>query len=137
MLANQLYGLSAISLTYALSYYGLIPERVTTLTSITNKRRKFFQTLIGIFNYYYYLYLEKYAVGIELHSFIKQQSFLIASPEKSLCDQIYLFDKDYPLNNKKEMENYLFHNLRIDEKLLRKFSLKNLHEVITYYKDGP
>ena len=42
VLANLIYGPSAISLSYALSYYGLIPERVHIVTSITNNRIKTF-----------------------------------------------------------------------------------------------
>ena len=38
ILANMIYGPSYISLEFALSYYGLIPERVDTVTSITNKK---------------------------------------------------------------------------------------------------
>ncbi|MEM1244661.1 MAG: hypothetical protein AAGG80_07595, partial [Pseudomonadota bacterium] len=52
VLANLIYGPSAISLTYALSYYGLIPERVDVITSVTNKRHKSFATCIGEFSYY-------------------------------------------------------------------------------------
>src|SRR5207302_3122946 len=35
LLANLIYGPSAISLEYALSFYGFIPEKVEELTSIT------------------------------------------------------------------------------------------------------
>ena len=35
LLANLIYGPSYISLDYALSYHGLIPERVETVTSVT------------------------------------------------------------------------------------------------------
>lgn len=134
VLANLIYGPSAISLTYALSYYGLIPEKVTTITAVTNNRSKSFPTCIGEFKYYY-LNSSKYAVGIVLNSFIKQQSFLIASPEKALCDQIYLIDKRYPLRNRDDVEKYLQHYLRIDETLLLKFRLKNLKEILDVYND--
>ena len=40
LLANLIYGPSYVSLEYALSYWGLIPERVEIITSITNKRNK-------------------------------------------------------------------------------------------------
>lgn len=41
LLAGSIYGPSYISFEYALSYYGLIPERVTTITCATfNKKRK-------------------------------------------------------------------------------------------------
>src|SRR3990167_4009219 len=49
VLANLIYGPSAISLSYALSFYGLIPERVPVITSITNNRIKSFATSIGTF----------------------------------------------------------------------------------------
>ena len=53
VLANLIYGPSAISLTYALSYYQLIPEQVVTVTSITPKRTKQFKTPVGNFTYTY------------------------------------------------------------------------------------
>jgi len=37
VVANLIYGPSYISLEYALSYWGLIPEKVEEVTSITNK----------------------------------------------------------------------------------------------------
>lgn len=41
LLAGSIYGPSYISFEYALSYYGLIPERVTTVTCATfNKKKK-------------------------------------------------------------------------------------------------
>ncbi len=48
-LANLVYGPSAISLDYALAWYGLIPERVNTITSITTGRSRQFLTPLGIF----------------------------------------------------------------------------------------
>ena len=36
-LANMIYGPSYVSLEYALSYHGLIPERVETVTSVTTR----------------------------------------------------------------------------------------------------
>ena len=53
ILANLIYGPSAISLDYALSYYGLIPEHVHTITSITPQRDKSFVTPLGHFSYRY------------------------------------------------------------------------------------
>ena len=38
LLANLIYGPSYISLDYALAWHGLIPERVTTVTSLPNAR---------------------------------------------------------------------------------------------------
>ena len=60
VLANLIYGPSAISLTYALGYYGLIPEKVSTITNITTNRIKSFTTCVGTFQYYR-LHPNKYA----------------------------------------------------------------------------
>lgn len=132
VLANLIYGPSAISLAYALSYYGLIPERVNTITSITNNRAKSFITPVGEFKYYY-LHSAKYSVGLVLDVITPQQNFLIASPEKALCDQIYFIDKTYAFNTPDDLEKYLFHFLRIDETLLLKFKPHNLKEICDRY----
>ena len=134
LLANLICGPSAISLTYALSYYGIIPERVEVITSITNNRARFFTTCVGEFKYYY-LNPRKYAVGIVLGLTATSQQFLIATPEKALCDQICIIDKNYPLNNNNDLEQYLLHYLRGDEKILAKLKYKKLQEINSSYND--
>lgn len=134
LLANLIYGPSAISLNYALSFYGLIPERTTTLTSITNKRDKSFMTPVGDFTYRY-LSPKKYAVGIELLSINEKSGFLIASPEKALCDHIYLTDKKIKLTTSSEVEHYLLDDLRISEEGLTQFRLKKIAEITALYRD--
>lgn len=64
-LANVIYGPSCISFEYALSYHGLIPERVDSVTSATfNKNKnKSFATPLGVF-YYYYLPVRVYPYDI-------------------------------------------------------------------------
>ena len=51
IIANLIFGPSYLSLDFALSYYGIIPERVAITTSITTKRGKYFSTTFG--NFYY------------------------------------------------------------------------------------
>ena len=51
LLANLIYGPSFVSLDSALSFHGLIPERVEALMSVTTKRPKSFDTPIGSFIY--------------------------------------------------------------------------------------
>lgn len=135
ILANLIYGPSAISLQYALSYYGLIPERVTTITNITPKRVKKFVTPIGHFHYYH-IHPEKYATGIEIKTTVAQYQFLMASPEKALCDQLTILDKKIILRNSQEMENYLFADMRIDENLLRQFRSNKMLELKKVYQDN-
>jgi hypothetical protein len=134
ILANLIYGPSAISLNYALSYYGLIPERTTTITSITNKRNKVFSTPVGEFTYHY-LSPMKYPVGIELMNESTNNHFLIASPEKALCDYIHLRDRTIALESREDIHAYLFHDLRIDENILRSFRVNKLSEICHAYKD--
>ena len=134
VLANLIYGPSAISLNYALSYYGLIPERVTTVTSITSKRNKLFSTPILTFTYKY-LSPTKYPISIELASGLNQNHFLIASKEKALCDYIHLIDKKIDLTSIEDMHSYLLQDLRIDETGLRSFAIGKLSDICRVYQD--
>ena len=43
-IANLLYGPSYISLEYALAHYGLIPEQVFEITSVTTGKKKLYIT---------------------------------------------------------------------------------------------
>lgn len=132
VLANLIYGPSAISLLSALSYYGLIPERVEVVTSITNSRNKIFNTEIGVFKYFY-LHPKKYPVGIVLNSGMFSQSFLIATPEKALCDQIYIVQREDLWINNVGLEKYLFQDLRLDETMFLNFKLSMLREICEVY----
>jgi hypothetical protein len=50
-LANLLYRPSYLSGLWALGFYGLIPERVVWLTSVTTRVPRQFENPVGIFNY--------------------------------------------------------------------------------------
>lgn len=134
-MANLIYGPSAISLNYALSFYGLIPERTITITSITNKRNKLFITPVGEFTYTY-LNNKKYSVGIDLLAQSKDHFVLMATPEKALCDFIHLVDKNISLNTINEVEAYLFQDLRLDQTILRTFRINTLLEICKAYQDA-
>jgi predicted transcriptional regulator of viral defense system len=87
-LAASIYGPSYISFETALSFYGLIPEAVTEISSATLKRPKEFENAFGRYRYRS-VPRGVYAFGIER---IADSSvpFLIASPTKALCDRIAL-----------------------------------------------
>jgi len=133
VLANLIYGPSAISLKYALAYYGLIPERVSVVTNITNKRYKSFSTPVGDF-IYYYLNSKKYPVGIQIKEAAPNKAFFIASPEKALSDQIVLVDKKIQLKTPSDFEAYLFYDLRIDPYIFKEMKEDKLLEVASAYK---
>ncbi len=74
ILANLIYGPSYISLDYALSYYGVIPERVVVVTSVTLSRSRQFETPVGLFTYRS-LSRRKYSIGIDQQALEAEQSF--------------------------------------------------------------
>lgn len=135
VLANLIYGPSAISLNYALAYYGLIPEKVTTVTSIVSKRNKLFSTPVGEFTYQY-LNPQKYPLGIELAQDANRNHFLIASPEKALCDYVYLVDRKVRLKTLDEVDAYLLHDLRIDENALKLLRINQFSRISDLYADA-
>lgn len=112
LIANHLYGPSYVSFETALSFHGLIPERVYVIKSSITKRRKSFETPFGLFEYI--SVPEKYySIGIQQHIIRDNYAFIIASPEKALCDLI-ITSKGLRLQSKKALQSYLHENLRID-----------------------
>ena len=108
--ANLVYGPSYVSLEYALSYYGMIPERVEAITSVTPKRTKTFATPVGTFSYEH-IPIDAYAAGISLDN-RSGTGILIATREKALCDRVALAANIRTIG---EIEAYILKNLRIDE----------------------
>lgn len=117
LIANHLLGPSYVSLQSALSYYGLIPERVYLTLSVTTKRAKKYITPIGEFNY---ITVNKnyYPIGIKIQSVDEQYSFLIASPEKALCDLV-LNTKKLSIQSAKGMRSFLESDVRFDMEALK------------------
>lgn len=116
ILANLIYGPSYISLEYALSYHGLIPERVESLTSVTTGRSRSFSTPVGLFTYRM-IPLPFFQTGMTRIELDDGGAFLIATPGKALVDKI-LIDRGADMRTLKGLEKYLFENLRIDPNLL-------------------
>ena len=121
LIANHLYGPSYISLENALSYYGLIPERVYSTRSITAKRKKNYNTPLG--NFEYVTVPEKYfPIGISQKIIQNSYAFLIASPEKAICDLI-VTKSGIRFQSLKAIREYLMLNLRIDFDIIPKWDL--------------
>lgn len=111
MIANHLYTPSYVSMQTALRYYGLIPEAVYTTQSMTLKHTRSFDTPIGRFEYQM---MSREAFHIGITSINKQSyTFLMATPEKALCDLIAHSPK-VNLRYLKEVETYLEEDLRMD-----------------------
>lgn len=131
-LANLIYGPSAISLEYALSFYRLIPERVDIITSITPLRDKTFATPVGYFTYRY-LALAKYAVGLNRIKLDDTHYIFIATPEKALMDVLLLTRPMLMFADIIELESFLLNDLRIPEESLFKLNKKILKEIKLQY----
>ena len=111
LIANHLYTPSYISMSTALRYYGLIPEAVYVHQSITVKHSRSFQTPVGSYDY---KYISREAFSIGVRSMHKgDYAFLIASPEKALCDLIANSSK-VNLRYMKDVEIYLEQDIRMD-----------------------
>ncbi len=125
-LANLIYGPSYVSLDYALSYYGLIPERVREVTSVTPGRSRAFETPFGVFSYRR-LGERRYAVGATLER-AGEERFLIATPEKALVDTVWA-DKRFAAERLSDFESYLFDDLRLDPEAAAALDRERLAEI--------
>ena len=113
--ANLVYGPSVVSLDYALSWYGLIPERVSTITSIATGRSRSFLTPVGHFSYTQLSGI-RFSVGLRQNS-SPGGNFLIVDPLKALSDKIWT-DSRFKPTSTASYADYLFSDLRIDEDVL-------------------
>jgi hypothetical protein len=128
LVANHLYGPSYVSLESALSFYGLIPERVYAVRSITSRRAKSFSNPLGHFEYL--TVPESYfAIGVKQEIVNDEYAFLIASPEKAVCDMI-VTNRNFRIQSVKAMQKYLFEDLRVDFSGLTSINLQIIKDCI-------
>lgn len=126
LVASLLYGPSYVSMDYALSFYGLIPERVHEVTSITTKQVKSYTTSFGRFSY-----IKSpsclYSIGLTTHEAPDGTFFMLASKEKALCDKL-LFTKKLSISSQNAMHQYIEEDLRIEFRELESFNLDIITE---------
>lgn len=132
LLANLVYGPSYVSLDYALAYYGLIPEGVEALTSVTPNRPRRFSTPVGLF-IYRQIPARAYEEGMVRVEGEHNQAFLIASPEKALADKLVSV-RGAPIASIGEMGRFLEEDLRIDSGAIRSFSVERIEEFAGRYR---
>lgn len=127
LIANALYGPSYVSSDYALSHYGLIPEAVYELTSVTTRRANLYQTPYGAFSYAH-LPRDIYRLGIRSIPNAYGHYFLMASPEKALCDKL-IQTPHLVINSPKTMLDFLERDLRLDIDEAMKFDHQLLRRI--------
>jgi hypothetical protein len=86
-LASALYMPSYLSGTWALSWYGLIPEKVSLLTSVTTRPTRRFNNDLGEF--IFQTLKQNRFFGYSVHT-VLELPVRIADPEKALLDYWYL-----------------------------------------------
>ena len=126
LIANHIYGPSYVSMETALQHHGMIPEGVYSFESSTTGRPKLYDTPYGAFRYYH-LPLSYYRIGIMMEYTKKGYSYLIASPEKALCD-LLVKTRGLQIRSRSSMFSYLVEFLRIDEETLSALGLTVIGE---------
>jgi hypothetical protein len=132
LLANHLWGPSYVSSDTALSYWGLIPERVYETLSMTTNLAKIYKTPVGRFRYIR-LPLPYYSFGIQRVELATKQMSLIAGKEKSLCDKI-VTTPGLKLRSVRQTREFLMEDLRISREGLRVLNTQTINE---YLKSVP
>lgn len=88
LVANRIRKASYVSLQSALAYYGMIPEHVPVVTSVTTGRPESLQTGLGAFTFRH-VRIPLFA-GFRSVTVAPGQSAFLATPEKALLDLVYL-----------------------------------------------
>ena len=126
--ANRIYHPSYVSLEKALKYYGLIPEEIFQITSVSTKKATEFKTPVGNFRYRHISPKLFWAYRLIKTS---KNKFLIAEPEKAILDYLYLHAKLKTSFDFKEMrvdkDSFEEHiNIPKFQKYLKAFNNKSL-----------
>jgi hypothetical protein len=134
LLANLMYGPSYVSLEYALSYYGIIPERTETVTSATCGKSRTFSTPAGRFTYWA-VPVAAYRMDFDLVAAGPNRAFLMASREKALADYV-CHDRGSGLRKASAFASYLFESLRVDATALAQLDPERLARIGAAYRSN-
>lgn len=140
--ANRIYKPSYISLQTALAFYGIIPEAVVQITSVTALKTAAFVNPAG--TYQYRTLKPELMFGYDLKEGASGILLNFARPEKALLDFLYLYPEYNTINelknlrldveylseelNKSLLENYLdnFHNKALNLRIRNIYSAYGL-----------
>ncbi len=121
IIANRIYEPSYVSLEMALSIYGLIPEAVYVITSVTSQRTKNLKTPIGDFMYRHTD--PALLFGYQLREY-DGHYYQIAEIEKAVLDYFYFNAK---INDEESFKGMRFNVSEFKEKV-------NMEKFNTYLK---
>lgn len=98
--AGHIYHPSYLSLEWALSFHGLVPEKAGTFTSVTTRERRTFTNPLGRFTYrtvqpeLFFGHSVRHIMGTEVR---------MATPEKALLDYWYLSTGEWTVSRMQAM----------------------------------
>ena len=129
-LASSILSPSYLSFDWVLSYYGLIPEKVVSITSaaLGNRKNKTFENYFGRYEY----------TDIPAKAFPEGLAYLengeysvkIATKEKAICDSLC---KWRVVKNLSELKDLLFADKRIDEGEFKSCDFKQMERLASLY----
>ena len=128
-IANRIYRPSYVSLHTALAFYGMIPEAVVQITSVTSLKTASFSNDFG--EYSYNSVKEDLMFGYGLKPMADNRTIQFATPEKALLDLLYLYsfyDNEQELEELRLDEDYLHDDLNKD--LLKEYCNKFQSKVL-------
>lgn len=131
LLASSILSPSYLSFDYALSYYGLIPEKVFPITSASLGLRKN-KTFINKFGRYEYSDIPAAAFSEGL-TYLENGDYIvkIATKEKAICDSLC---KWRVVGSIKELKELLFVDKRIYEEEFAACDFKLMARLASLYK---
>jgi predicted transcriptional regulator of viral defense system len=122
-IAFSIYQSSYISLEWALSLYGMIPEVVYSVTSVTSRTSRKYENAMGVFTY-------RHLKNNLFFGYTKinknGQVYLLAEREKALLDYIYL--NSHKIKNIDDVEE-----LRLNSNALKKISKTKIKKYSKFY----
>lgn len=130
LLASSILSPSYLSFDWALSFYGLIPERAVAITSASLGIRKN-KTYNNVFGRYEFSDVQSKVFPRGLTYLEKgEYAVKIATKEKAICDSL---SKWRVVNNISELKELLFEDKRIDEKEFSTCDFNSLIKIAALY----
>ncbi len=129
-LAGSIYGPSYISFEYALAFYGLIDKKdlPVTCAAYGKRKEKVYDTPFGTFTYRD-IPKQVFSKELILHR-ENGYSFIMASPEKAFCDELYKSD---PAANLKELRTLMFDEIGIGKRKIYRLDPFVIYEMADQY----
>lgn len=130
-IAGTLHSPSHISLESSLSYFGLIPEGVYQVTSVTEQRSRTFNTPLGHFTFDR-VPTNNPRAGVKAIKLDEDIWVFIATPLRAIADIVYLKNK---VVWEKDGLKFLTDSMRIELDDLTKISMENFKEIYEGFRN--